>query len=1388
MNMTDKDRQAMANAFAMMSKEKQLYYKQQLDASPNAFDIYEYLPMRMEDEVEQFKERGLSALTFGAYDAKPVPNAGDFPIPESIPYIGGMEVSPSGIAGDLAGSLPAALAGYGVGAKIASKVIPNATRAAKAAGAAKLSKLQKARGATPLPPGPTVAAAAESSAATAAAAPVVRGVGERVFTMAVGESLPGALNGYIRTEGDIDEAISTAGEWMVMGLIFEGAFTGIVKAFKKVKSGVKMNEVDRGHLSHFEGMTMDLRERAAKSMNKMGAKLGSVMDAVMKPRIGPLAKDVIAGRITRAEWDANVSSMVREAMDRGGNYTPEGLEFFMDEFDNFNSGMYDAFTNNKDMTVRQVNEQYSKFFKQYDNAWDKYNVDRQKPAGKTVDQPDPIDDDLPFGDNSEFGRYSDYHGDQRGRWSEKFTDPNTKEERVRPRIEWVDRVPDHVQGDKDYTVGGNYDRKNNVIWMAKESLKEKFESKAWRNPTKPEVKPLKDFDDLEAWESFVEFHEMEHFELGARNPDGPLNPGQWEEYINIRATKKWKQSQINRAVPFLKPEFGYEWKSGEHGDWILKGDKTPISGVVSEANSFGDLKITKSDGTVIELHDSQVDSWRKNPGPKPTGKGQASSKRTTTTGDGNPGRTEKQHKDLLDLHNQYTEVYGRPPRGYEDPAFYQRMSLDDARKKIHMMKIHIAQAHQRNTDANFNGLDKDSFAPAYRNFAEDTVKNPQYYEDTRLGWFAKLLPAYSKFGLSANKPIAIEVRRMLHQMETWGRDTAKYLDQYRAALEPLSLPTTNKVMSMMPGATDSKAMKHNLARQKIKLTQALDGHSERILTENPELTEPYKALRAMLDEIAEKNLALPKGMRIAHYFPHMFDNDAGKLMAKDIASDLGSAGNWITESADVPGERMFANVLEREGGGGFDFDLDSVMYAYIKGAVKKPGMDEFIRRSFDLMDDLPMTNSRGGEHVTRKLYNDYVRYITGQPGAGRMNAAQFWQNNELFNNWTDKLVGYLGQGDANMADWLAKARRGVINPQTGKREEYTVAAELQATKFFRKLVHDAGMYNREGELKKVSGSRRRRAAMALKVEEIRVALRDPKAKPIIISKLYGMMVVNKLGGNISHAMINLTQQLTNTMPTIGIRNTTKGIRDYFGKNTAKFDNGKTMKEVLDDMGVLADTAEAQEFFKPGIGWSHEVMDMAMTPARITERFNRGAAGLGAYRKFINEPNMTHDLAIEKARQTVIDTQFPFNKAGVSPILHTPMMRFLLMFKSYPMHQINFSATLFEKAIKDPSAENMAAVTKHMMAYMSMWGMGLTVLGGTNFGWKAKHPINDIVDIEGFDSALKTLGGPGSGLIIDVLHGQIMSAANDLAVPVAVSRTAAASEATGWDAVQKFTGF
>ena len=859
-------------------------------------------------------------------------------------------------------------------------------------------------------------------------------------------------------------------------------------------------------------------------------------------------------------------------------------------------------------------------------------------------------------------------------------------------------------------------------------------------------------------------------------------------YIRERGApvKNWFESDIKLM------------KKGDQGEFILDGDKTPVRATVIESSDTeGFFTLQTIDGEEQVFHVSQIDAYRKAPSSKARGGAGRDPNYKPITDDN--------YDQLMKLHADYRRTFGEAPQSFgkdrfgdpRDPDKYiRRLDNDRARDEIRSLMFSIGQKRNTRRDADFINLDRGSFE-AKSKFGQATSEayRAALGEDTLVGWLANLMPTYARHGLSANKPISIEVRRMLHQMEEWGKKTDEFLSRYRAALEPLGMPMKNRLQSMVPGkiGAESKMMKHKVNAQKIKLARALDSDApeEFLRDATPEFKAAYTEIRKITDELAD-HLGLPKGERIANYFPHIFHGSVGQFMAKDLAQELKgttSRGRFMVAGSEnyIPNERMFASLLEREGAEGFEWDLDAAMYAYIKGAVKKPGMDEMLRRSKNLLDDLPLKNNKGGEHTTRQLFREYVQYLSGQPGAGRVAAAQFWQDAKFFNHWTDRLVAYLGGGGPEIAEAMGHARHGRL-AENAARNDYTVAAEAKARQYFKTLVDDANVYTKEGELKDVPGTKRHRASLALKVDELRNALQDPKAKPLVISHLYGVMVVNKLGLNFSHGLINLTQTLTNTYPTIGVRNTAKGMAKFVGDRGRLYENGVPVQRVLDDMGVLSDTAEAQEFLRPGLGWKQELLDdYVMAPARISEQFNRGVAGLGAYEKALGL-GKSHEEAIEFARDLVLKTQFPFNKAGVSPIMQTPMARFLLMFKSYPMHQLNFSYTLLEDAFKKRDAESISAFTSHVMSYMALAGMGATALDATSFGWKAQHPITDIVEMEDSGDLAGVVGGPPSAALIDLLHGQVMSAAREVFIPTWHGRAERALEApTVGQSVLEMTG-
>lgn len=964
-----------------------------------------------------------------------------------------------------------------------------------------------------------------------------------------------------------------------------------------------------------------------------------------------------------------------------------------------------------------------------------------------------------------------------------------------------DDIANSQEALRDITIGQYGEKLNSWRKTAEELAKDAAEVKdSAANTFKKQIKDLKDQLDLvdkkyksaqgawtEARTAARQRRKGEEYDIEGKDPIGETP----EEVAQLSG----------RALELPAP---VEVKTGDFGTFRLTDDPDPISGRVLRVED--DVVTLEVNGKEWNIDKGQIERFVEQP---------------TVRGGGGVPRDEPitaaQSDEIKGLLVEYRKWFD------EEVPLPSPASLSQARTWVKNVKESIFTERGRRAEDTpfFDDIPESRDVPIgdpLDPLPTGAVDNKAWGDSSKLPWVAlKLTVPYSKWGPAANPYIKEFVWKTLHAYEEVGSRTANFLDRYKKALEPLGLTRLQRASAASPiGGGESKKLMHEYNRKKILLSRALDGDRiDQILKDNPDLVAPYRELRSILDDLADY-LRLQKGERIAYYFPHIFNGQLGKYMAGDVAGELGRRGRWLNEEGihgKIPTQRLFQHLLERKGAEGFDLDLDAAFYAYIRGSVRKRWLDGFLNESKsirsrllgrrldefnpDIDDDLRAMRRREEEAAraegpkalkrfkrtqkrrenTAEYFEDWVKYIAGVPMESRVKIAQWWENSTMFNHWTDKLVAYLG--DAESSDFITKARLGRIKSD-GSRGDYSAADTAQARNFFLKLVEDANKYTNEGILKdNLPKGKQRRAQLALKVEEIRNALQDPNAAPVVISNLFGLMVVNKLALNGSHAIINLTQTIANTIPSIGLTHSARGMARYLSNKQKRFDTGFTTEEVLDELKVLADTPEAQEFVRPGIGMWNELMDgILMAPARITERFNRGVAGLAGYEKLINS-GRTHSEAIQEARELVLRTQFPFNKAGVAPIMHQPMARLLLMFKSYPMHQINFSAELIERAITHNEWEPLL---KHMLAYITFAGMGASFLSGTGFDYKTQHPAQDLAQIPlgqmgiGYKRGWDELGGPPSAAFLDVIHGNIMKGAREVFVPEWQERIAKAADA------------
>ena len=612
----------------------------------------------------------------------------------------------------------------------------------------------------------------------------------------------------------------------------------------------------------------------------------------------------------------------------------------------------------------------------------------------------------------------------------------------------------------------------------------------------------------------------------------------------------------------------------------------------------------------------------------------------------------------------------------------------------------------------------------------------------------------SRFGLGANTNSAQSVDLVTQVNRNVEKTTAEILDQYLQILGELAPGAGQQIMGLI--SKPAKTAVDAGYKAKTLLARALDGDGE-ALRDAPELVPVYRQLRALLDELADR-LGLARQDRISEYFPHLFNGKVGKWRAMRIAEEMGADGAFLRDNtgARIPSQKFFANLSQRTGAEGFNYDLDAALYAYIKGAVAKSEWDKVLPSLQRLFKNIPAKDAGGIPMTTRKLTAEYLQYAMGRPSDMRYTVTRFWRDNKLFNTGVDRLIEKLGGADPQL---LAMARGN--DPK----------AVAKTFEFFDRLVAEAAKYTREGEVANNPFSKKMRARLALQIDDLRAGLQNPYQRSVILSKVTKLMVINYLGGNLAHGLVNMTQVLTNSIPELTTKYVIKGISSWSGNQERKI-GGRAISEILEESGIRASVPTSGEFTAGSSSsystLKHYMIDRALWPSNASEQFNRQVTLLGAYEKGIDE-GMNHLAALSNAKKIVNKTQFDFSRAGTPPMMRSPMAQLLLLFQSFPMHQINFSAELLDDALK---GKGMAPLVRHIGAYLGLAGLTAGLLGGTNLNERTQHPAIDLLDTargegKGRDPVLEAVTGPPAGILLDVLHGQYSSALKEATIPAAV---------------------
>jgi len=709
------------------------------------------------------------------------------------------------------------------------------------------------------------------------------------------------------------------------------------------------------------------------------------------------------------------------------------------------------------------------------------------------------------------------------------------------------------------------------------------------------------------------------------------------------------------------------------------------------------------------------------------------------------------------------------------PSYHKNMTMDEALQQTTYFREKIRSLEVRMMHKSFN----DGHGRIRDKTGEGSWSNsPNAWRKFSLPWaIRKITPPTSSFNLGGHPETARVVALGVFHKEGMGADFGRYMTEYDQIMERFKVGYMEQIRARV-GDNAARDTVEKMQQARVRLARALDGDTEG-LENAKELIPTYLQLRNLIDDMGNyAEIGLGPGKPLKDYFPHIFDDTVGSWRAKRFFEETGRSNKTLSDIADldpddIAGKAQFFADKDRFGVDGYGLDLDNAMYTYIRGMTEKKHMGAFWEAANGRLIALQADPAMAG---LASEFKDFVDYALGAPTNSRKRIAGFFRDHDRFQqgmNWMVARVG--GAADADLLN-KAKALR-----QAGVSASHEDIQ--QATQFIEKLVSDSNKFTREGKFSGVANTKRWRAELALKIDDIRQGMSDPNLAPPIISNLYELIVVNKLALSASHGIMNTTQTITNVIPHLGVRAVAKGIKRLFGPDDFEFKSGMTVRDVIEQSGVEQDIPEALEFFGGVRGTMKKVRDdFLMAPATASEKFNRKTALLASYEQLIDK-GATHSDALVRSIELVQKAHFPFNRFGTVPAMRNPGIRLLTMFQSYALHQMNFTA----ETVRDAFGPNgdMAPLIKHMMAYTGLAAAG-GVLSGTSFGDKASHPVSDLME-GGIN--LNTIGGPPSAAILDVLHGNMKQAMNTVAKPTIISRMQKAHASEGiFEGALNLSGF
>ena len=700
---------------------------------------------------------------------------------------------------------------------------------------------------------------------------------------------------------------------------------------------------------------------------------------------------------------------------------------------------------------------------------------------------------------------------------------------------------------------------------------------------------------------------------------------------------------------------------------------------------------------------------------------------------------------------------------------------------------HDRLAHQLEAEGPSSGIDDlpIDVQAAVEEVGEDIAQKP--------GNLSRIVGPFSRNGLGANRLTRWFAEETMGRMDEKQARLGKWLKEYLEIRKLVGMQdqglgqrTANVARRALGGADPEEG-----ARTKLyELARVLDG-AEGTIGElqlpdwwDAGMKQAYQRYKAMMVEVAD-DLELPRNRRIGEYLHHLFAGRTGRYRATQLSSHLsdepGKAGRLLKkildesspetkeleleqhvrdlldsvqrEAPDVT-PRGFRALLKRKGAEGYEFDLDQITRIYLMGAAEKWFSNQIYPRAQGIMMHLPDIDLNGNSMKIRREFAEYVNHLMGRSTERRQKVAAWFGQSSLWNRGFDRMVEYLGYG-----------KRGTL--AAGRREaDQGVEGESQAAamQFLDELDEAARIYDKQtGERVVSKGMKAKRARLAIRLEDMRQAMANPGISGPVANQLYRVQIMSKLGLNMAHGLINTTQTYINTWPMLKKGYASKAIVNHWFKGSGRNIKGYDVDDLLEQSGIRGDAAKVEEYIELHGTWLGDFQNFVMAPSKMSEQFNRSVAFLGFYEQYRDE-GLEHLAAMRKSVAGVQKTQFPFNRAGTPPMLRGPMVRLAFMFKSYPIHQTDFTANIARDAwtahkaarqegkslVQALQEDDVMTLTKHIFSYISLLGAGYALFPETSLGERSGIPPaagmisgvgGDVGRYGALGSLAHNLGGP-----------------------------------------------